>query len=184
MPNRRLQNNDQAKLIRDARIWELRALNAWTQSQIAKDVGISQVAVHNVLEKQTKEYKKIYWEKIDNEKTIQIYALKKVANEMWEAWVKSKNPSKIVKQSNITDDSKGTKNIEIKESQGDPRYIELYLKALKDIRDILGINAATTTHATIVHSANDTDEQADTSLARFLDGLAKATNNRGSSTVN
>lgn len=168
MPNRRLQNNEQEKLVRDARIWELRALNAWTERQIAKEIGLSQVGVHKILERQTKEYKTIYWEKIDTEKSIQIFALKKVAQEMWDAWNKSKSPQKVVRQFGIAEDSKGVKNIEIKDSHGDPRYMELYLKALKDIRDILGINAATEVHAKI-----EINDNTDTSLSGFLDELSK-----------
>lgn len=167
-------NNLELKLVRNERIWELRALKAMSQRQIAKEIGVSQNTVCTVLYKQAKEYQKIFWEKVDNEKTIQIYALKKVAQEMWDAWEKSKGIQKVIKQNGITDDSKGIKNIEIREQQGDPRFIELYLKALKDIRDILGINAATTTHATIVHSTSESEDNPDTSLVRFLDRLTQA----------
>ena len=87
----------------------------------------------------TAEYRERHYEDVDKVKAEQISQLAHMADESYQAWERSKEASKLVRQKDNHNGVETTK--EAREQDGDPRYLSETRKALEDIRKIVGADA-------------------------------------------
>jgi predicted transcriptional regulator len=131
---------------REIEIWSLRQ-RCWTQSRIAKQLGISQPAVNQVLKKLTHRYSKELLEDVIKVKTEQVQQLEVIAEEAMQAWERSKKKGKTVSTKRPLQadgsplSSLGEQTEIISKQTGDPRYLTAAMKAKEDIRKIIGADA-------------------------------------------
>lgn len=137
--------------------WALRQ-RCWTQERIGEHLGISQAAVSKLLARACEEYQKRYTNSVDKIKSQQINQLERIADEAMQAWEKSCTDRKsqtVKKEIPFTQEmvefankflkKNGNTNITqyVEERCGDPRYLQVAMKAKEDIRKITGADAPT-----------------------------------------
>ncbi len=137
--------NKSLSLERKSSIWELRQ-QCWTQERIAKKLEISQKTVSKILYRINKEYAKRHEEYVDRVKSEQVGQLEYIADEAVQAWERSKDACKVVRQKKaISSDGSpiglSEQTQEARDQDGDPRYLMTAMKAKEDIRKITGADA-------------------------------------------
>jgi len=136
---------------REKDVWDYR-LKGWTYERIAEKIGISTHGVCKILKRLHDRYRKQHLEEIEQIKSEQISQLEDMFFESREAWERSKLRDKIerIKRAvKINEKDKsiaavsdiGDLNIEQRDQDGDPRYLEQCRKCLEDIRKIAGADA-------------------------------------------
>jgi hypothetical protein len=124
--------------------WELH-MQYKTHQEIADALKMNLPAVHKMLGRMNRAFKDSLAADIEKEKLDQIARHRNIAREAHEAWERSKQNSKAVRQ------KKGTVNgqphpvieqiIDAREQYGDPRYLEVEMKSLEAIRKITGADS-------------------------------------------
>lgn len=118
---------------REKKVWKMRQRGA-TYERIAEEIGITFSGVHKILMRLHKRYREKNMDSIEAIRLEQIGELSHIADEAYQAWERSREPKKIF--------STDGQEIEVK-SNGDPRYMQVYMKAKEDIRKIVGADAPT-----------------------------------------
>lgn len=114
--------------------WALRQ-RGWTQEKIAEHLKLTQGAVSQKLKEACEEYRKLYLGSVERVQNEQIAFLENVILEATAAWERSKETRKKKSQ------GKNGEVISIESQEGDPRYLNVALKAKEDIRKITGADA-------------------------------------------
>lgn len=143
-----MANSDTAKrLARRERVWELRC-EGYTQAEIAETVGTNQSTVSRDLRWWANQIIDEIKEQGVTMKVEQLGQLQYVVSEAMGSWRKSKQPDKTVTKTatNTSSETRGTDKSEqmrtqVREQAGDPRYLNVALKAMGDIRNIVGLDA-------------------------------------------
>lgn len=138
-------------------VWGLRQ-RGWTQERIGAHMSISQAAVSKLLSVAAAEYRKRYINSVDKVQAEHIMRLEHIVNEAMNAWEKSCESFKSQSSKNeipFTEELKEfaskifkkspSKTITqyIEERCGDPRFLQVAMKAQEDIRKIVGADAPT-----------------------------------------
>lgn len=148
----------EAILQRERRIWELRTQDFMTQTEIAAIVGISQVAVSKILRRVAVKYGNELDENVKAIKAEQVAQLEYINAQAMTEWRRSKQPYREVAKrtskkdkkdktgqepTNAGSDEQEATTVRSYEQTGDPRYLELAMKAMAGIRDITGASSPT-----------------------------------------
>ena len=128
---------------RELRATELAVLG-WSQPQIATDLGISQAAVCKLLQRIDTRHLRELTETIGRQKARQALRLDHVYAEAMRAWNDSKTDSTRRRQRQ-TQGGHGpgatVAELVVENQRGDPRYLDVALKALADRRKLVGLDA-------------------------------------------
>jgi hypothetical protein len=162
-PNKvgRPSGKSQAQMLaEDVEIWRLFTRPDFTSFyKLAEEVGLS----HEGARKRVNKIARRLWDQ-QAETTIRIRAgqliqLEEVCAQAWDAWIKSRQQGKrfhkskwrklgpklelLARDPNDPDKdwNSVSENLHVWDQQGDPRYLEVYLKAKADIRRIVGADA-------------------------------------------
>jgi len=123
---------------REKSIWELRQ-KGYTHQRIADEVGLERSAVTKILQRLSARVV----EKLDGlakeQLTTQIDRLEFIADEMFQAWQKSKEAQKSVSKKTGSGGEQLT--IQTEDQDGNIRYLVEARAAMADIRKILGLDA-------------------------------------------
>ena len=135
----------QILLARRMKAWELR-LRGYTYERIAKELGISSAAVCKIMQRLTKKYAERHTADIDRVKADQVAAHEEVAFEAFQAWERSKEAAKIFREKKAVDSNGQSfgvseRTMESRNQDGDPQYLQVYMKAKENIRKIIGADA-------------------------------------------
>lgn len=125
---------------RDLRIYLEYAKGSKSQPQVAEEFGLSQPRVCTIL-KMVQDW---MWNETMHDirlvKMQQVQSLTYIYREAMRAWERSKTASRSL--STKKSDGKVTEQTRsLKSSQGDPKYLDIAMKALADIREVTGANA-------------------------------------------
>lgn len=165
MPRRgrqKIEDDPAVVLAREEKCWEMRC-NFATESQIAKELGITQPGVSKMLKRIVKARQHELTHRVIDVQLLQIRQLTAIASEAWEAWQMSKSKRASLQKKTFVDQSTpvppqpgqkpskaliryGGRKFEetvmrTQEEYGQPAYLALCLKALGDIRSITGADA-------------------------------------------
>lgn len=130
-------------LEREKIVWEMRMQGA-TYERIAKEIGITFGGVSRILARMHKRYKERNMDSIEKCRMEQIGELTNVADEAYKAWMRSRGQKVVIKKRLRSKDGvflPGEATEEKYESDGDPRYLQVYMKAKEDLRKIMGADA-------------------------------------------
>lgn len=138
------QAQDIARM-RERQAWELRA-QFKTQAEIATIIGVDQTAVSKMLRRVNQQAQAQLAQEAASAKMMQVSQLEYIALEAMRAWERSKQASKATRIRTRTMGTSKTRKltdsaVETEMREGDTRYLQAAMKALSDIRDILGLNA-------------------------------------------
>jgi len=141
-PPPRKMKKEEIKM-REREIWLMRTEKFMTQTQIGKELNISNSFVSAILTRITKRFNDEFRDKVLDYKYTQTEQLTNVAREAADAWEKSKQAAKSVttKEEDGGKTGKGSTIKSIKEQYGDPRFLNTIITALADVREIWGLNA-------------------------------------------
>src|SRR3990167_8093368 len=104
---------------REMKAWSLRLQGA-TYERIANEIGITIAGVSKILARVHKQYYQLHIRSVEQIKIEQISELNNIAYEAYQSWEISKDKSNFC---------------------GDPRYLNVFMKAKEDIRKITGYDA-------------------------------------------
>lgn len=128
---------------REKKVWHMRMRGA-TYEAIAEELGITFGGVRNILHRLHERYKKANMDDIEACRMEQIGELSNVAKEAYDAWMRSRGQKVVIKKRLRSKDGvflPGEATEEKYESDGDPRYLQVYMKAKEDLRKIMGADA-------------------------------------------
>lgn len=128
---------------RERRSWDLRQ-KGWTHERIAVELNLERSTVSKILGRVSKRYNDHIIEAMAEERATQVARLNLIVDESMRAWERSKTPTKKArKQHTGTAVGTGTELVEtrLEDRDGDPRYLDTAMKAMADIRRILGLDA-------------------------------------------
>src|SRR4051794_24543124 len=134
---------------REHRAWDLRIREHLTQAEIASALEVDQATVSRLLLRASRARLGDMRELIDIQIGEQYDRLNYIYTESVRAWEASKEPSKLVakRMSRIAggaaDDGPRDEDImtRVQDQDGNTRYLETAMKALADLRKLLGIDA-------------------------------------------
>ncbi len=133
--------NKEVSRQRELDVWRLRQ-QGWTQEAIAAEIGVTQPAIQQILKRLTKRFTKHNVEEIHHVKSQQIAQLEYIAYEAMLAWENSKEAAKIQRIKTSSGGKDNSEKVqELRDQDGDPRYLTVAMKAREDIRKILGADA-------------------------------------------
>lgn len=130
-------------LEREKKVWAMR-MRGHTYESIAEEIGITFKGVGNILARMHKRYLKNNMDDVQKCRQEQIAELSNVAKEAYAAWERSKGQKITIKKRARAKDGTmlpGEASEERYESDGDTRYLNVYLKAKEDLRKIMGADA-------------------------------------------
>lgn len=131
-------------LEREKRVWHLRT-HGYTYEAIGKEIGITFSGVANILNRMHNRYLAHNMADVEKCRQEQICSLGNVSKEAFDAWERSKKTKVIKKKRALGKDGKYSGGIqsseEIYEQEGDPRYLQVFLKAQEDLRKITGADS-------------------------------------------
>jgi len=159
---------------RERRAWELSS-KMWTQERIAQELGLERSTISKMLKRLNERAMKTITDEILAEKAQHIRQLKEIADEAFQAWERSKETRKgVVKKSRTGGMTRGEETTtSVQDQDGDPRYLETAMKALNDIRKILGLDAPEKIERVLnpeeERLASLTDEERAARIAAILD---------------
>ena len=123
------------------------AVQGWTQSDIARDLRVSQAAVSKILARADARALPELVERVERQKVRQTQRLEHLFTELMRAWEHSKADATRRRQRK-SESARGTKGgattmseVVIEAQYGDPRYIEETRKVLADLRKLWGVDA-------------------------------------------
>lgn len=119
-PRGRLASTPEEVVAREEKVWELR-IKGKTQINIAKEVGITQSAVSDILDRLHKRYRSALDQDVARVQEEQILILQHIADEALDAWEKDLQETRSGRQFR------------------NPAYVSSAMAALADIRKITGI---------------------------------------------
>lgn len=134
---------------RDRVIWEMATrIPRATTEEICKAVNIEPQTLYVRYHWITRAHIARFDEMVAHEKFAQISDLTRVSNEAWQAWLDSRRQMKRMSKTKI----KGFKNQQAEliqemehatawDQYGDPRFLDVFLRAKGDIRKIMGADA-------------------------------------------
>lgn len=144
-----MPNNAAAKaqrIERREKVWRLR-IQGKTERDIANELGtVSNITVHNDLKYLIQEATKHLDDEVKRERLFQLYTLRMIIKEAFEAWIKSKEiGGQIVERKIPPSKANRSERIEVitttYEQTGNPAYLHLIRGAMQDIRDLFGLDA-------------------------------------------
>lgn len=139
---------------RERKAWEFRT-QGWTQERIAEELGVDRSAVAKMLFRYRQRLDDDNKEQMAQERTEQIERLQTVYNQAMDAWIASKSQDRTVQNRKKIgtfagrDANDDETTVTVKDAHGDPRYLNIALQALEDLRKIMGINAPTKSVQTV-----------------------------------
>jgi hypothetical protein len=114
--------------------------------EIAAALNMKPGAVRQMLSLLNKDFRKRLEADIDAVKFDQIARLEHIAKEAFDAWERSKETSKIIRQKKLLANGQSSsvteQTNEMRDQDGDPRYLKTAMEALADIRKIIGADSA------------------------------------------
>jgi len=132
---------------REVQAWTLRQ-KLYTHQRIADELGLERSTVTKILQRVTKRALNGLSEDIREKKIAQLEQLEHIADEAIQGWHRSKEATKNVSRRTSKKAGRfasGGENeetlIQTSDKDGDPRYLETAMKALADIRKIVGLDA-------------------------------------------
>lgn len=135
---------------RERQVWAYRA-EGMTHERIAELIGAERSTITKMLARLADRSLGELTEDISEEKMAQVSILRHIVDEAMQAWERSKNPEKTVtKRAPVTEEGGRRRPAgrsdsyllsRVIDSDGDPRYLDQAMKALGEIRKILGLNA-------------------------------------------
>lgn len=129
---------------REKKVWHMRIRGA-TYERIAEELGITFGGVSRILSRLHERYKARNMDSMVKMRQEQIGELTNIADEAYAAWERSKKTKVIKKKRAVGKDGKfigGMQSTEeTYEQEGDPRYLQVYMKAKEDLRKITGADA-------------------------------------------
>lgn len=144
--------------------WELRQ-KCWTQQAIADHLGVQQATVSLILRRVRRRVLEQLQADVEQVKGEQTEQLAYIAAEAMAAWLRSQKPAKKVVRKAEGDEAVITS--EIKERDGDPKFLAEARNALAAIRDIWGIDAPKKIDASLDGTAKDALADAEAADAKF-----------------
>lgn len=167
-------------LQREVNVWELRQ-KGWSQVRIAAHLELDQSTVSKILKRVSERALSELGDEVVNTKLTQVRVLEHIADEALQAWEASKQNNRIVTQK-VVRPGEGAKGLDgqppqpsptevtqrVEDKDGDPRYLETAMKALADVRKILGADAPVGTHMDLtLHRGSDVRDLTDEQLAQL-----------------
>ena len=132
-------------LERKRRAWELHQ-KFYKHHEIATELGMNLSAVSRMLARLNNEFKLKLAKDIEDVKSDQIARLEHIAREAYDAWERSKETNKSVRQKKAISNGQQLgiteQTNEAREQYGDPRYLKECREAMAEIRKITGADAA------------------------------------------
>lgn len=128
---------------REKKAWSMR-MRGHTYESIAEELKITFGGVKNILTRLHKRYRDAHMDDVEKCRLEQIAELSNISKEAYEAWTKSKGQKITIKKRLRSKDGRmlpGEAQEEKYESDGDPRYLQVYMKAKEDLRKIMGADA-------------------------------------------
>jgi predicted transcriptional regulator len=134
---------------REHRAWELRIREHMTQAEIASELGIDQATVSRLLARAARARLEDKRQLIETQIAEQFDRLDHIFAEAMRAWEASKEPTKLVakRMSRAADSSSDERprdediTTRVEDQDGNTRYLDTAMKALGDLRKLLGIDA-------------------------------------------
>jgi hypothetical protein len=126
----------------EMRVWDMIAQGR-TTSGIARELGMANSTVLQIIRRVEQRCAQICVASAMEMKARQVRMLERSADEAFEAWQRSKSPSrKVQKEVASGGDSEESEVVRttVEEQVGDPRYLAEMRAALADIRDLYGLN--------------------------------------------
>lgn len=162
-------------LEREKKVWAMRMRGA-TYERIAQEVGITFSGVSNILARMHKRYVAKNMDDVEKCRQEQIAELSNVADEAYKAWESSRGQKIVIKKRARTKDGKflpGDATEEKYTSDGDPRYLQVYMKAKADLREIIGANAPSKYEHTgkdgeAIKFRQEAEEKAESKVKNFM----------------
>jgi hypothetical protein len=116
-------------------------IQGWTQTAIAKQVGVSQGTISTDLKAIQKAWCESAVRNFDTLRERELKKLDRLEREAWAAWERSQKPAQSAV---IHSDGNGQKTQKrVAEQCGDPRYLEQVHKCIVSRRALLGLDAPT-----------------------------------------
>lgn len=143
------EQSKEVALERRRKAWALRQ-RFYTYEEIGKELKVTPQAVQRMLARMHAGYQRRHLEDIDRIKTEQIAEHEHLAHEAFQAWERSKAAGKAVKRKTKSLGGNESPRIDlgvmeetkdIKDQYGDPRYLDMAMKAKQAIRKIVGLDA-------------------------------------------
>lgn len=132
---------------RETTAWDLRTRKGYTHAKIAEDLGLERSAVTKILRRVSSRASKEMLDEAVEEKITQIAQLHTIVEESMQAWERSKDAAKTMTQylraisiEGANGEQKNT-TLKVEEQAGDARYLETAMKAMAEIRKLLGIDS-------------------------------------------
>lgn len=126
----------------ERRAWELRC-KGWTYQRIAAEIKVDQSAVCKILRRTSDRVLAELGEDVKARKVEQTAQLEHVADECLQAWERSKQAHKRVRQTKAGGEGEATVVQEASDQCGDVAYVEQWRAIQADIRKIWGLDAPT-----------------------------------------
>lgn len=129
--------------------WDLRQ-RGWTHERISVELNLERSTVSKILNRVSKRYNDHIIEAMAEERATQVARLNLIVDESMRAWERSKAAKKLARKQQTGSSGSGTgspvRSSEVVETRledrdGDPRYLDTAMKAMADIRRILGLDA-------------------------------------------
>jgi DNA-binding MarR family transcriptional regulator len=130
--------DDQTRIATEAKAWELRQ-RGWTQSRIARELGLDQGTICRMLGRIERRELKRLSKRVQSEKARQTAILEHIADEALQAWELSKRPKR---RASTRKSALGSVDVtEMEEREGEPAYLDRAQAALDRLRQLWGLNA-------------------------------------------
>jgi hypothetical protein len=115
-----------------------------TQTEIANEIGVAQSTISKDFKVIERWWQRLAARNINKVKAEILAQLFLVVREAWEAWEKSKGDketkSKVGSIINEEIVRPGALTVKLENSNGDPRYLQVILAAIKEIKAIYGLD--------------------------------------------
>jgi hypothetical protein len=110
-----------------------------SQIEIAEIVGVKQPTISIDLKKIQAQWRESAVRDFDLEREIVIQKIDRVEREAWDAWERSQKPVQSVRTSDEPNNRRTHRTV--RNRNGDPRYLEIVLRCIRDRREVLGLDA-------------------------------------------
>lgn len=140
-------------LERERRAWDLRQ-QGLTHERIAAELNLDRSTITKMLGRLSVRASKNMMEMVIEEKIGQIARLNHIVDEAMQAWERSKETAKTVRRQQADAAAQEEGDVEgsarkkkvttttlVQDQDGDPRYLDVAIKAMNEIRKILGLDA-------------------------------------------
>jgi predicted transcriptional regulator len=114
-------------------------LQGWTQCKIAEHMGVDQKTVSNDLKAIRAQWRESAIRDFDEAREIELKKIDRIEREAWAAWERSQKPLQTATTSDETHQRKTRR--QMKNQNGDPRFLEQVHKCIASRRALLGLDA-------------------------------------------